>query len=733
MTALAITLFVGITHLQAGLRLVPVGPPAQAGSVFEMRVEGVPDGGNSFDPDEIRVDCAVAPKQGTPYVLPGFRYQEVERSMQSGREVLTPKGSPEWRLRFTPTEATTYALTVTAKTPTAKLSAPPLSVTAKPAHYRGFLRRNPATDLYLEYSDGSPFLALGENTAWPGGRGLDDYRDWIPAMKAAGMNYVRLWCSPWYFGCEDKKGDLANYAQGPLWALDQVMHEFQEAGIQVLLSLDYHGELNTVKDYWGGSDEWKNNAYNSANGGPCASPNDFFTSVVAKDLYKKRLRYLVGRYAAFANLGVWEFWNEIDNVLGALKAEDVVSWHAEMAAYLRGLDPYRHLITTSLSGRWWPELWALPGLDFAQIHSYSQASPAGSLAGDAKQYLSTFHKPVIVGEYGTDWRGYAKEGDPHSRGLHQAIWGTALSGFFGTAEPWWWENIHSDNLYFHFKALRTVLDAAHLGGGGCKPLAVSTPSVAADLGPVDPAGAPFDAKLTLDAEWGPKLSGTAVIRDRFTAGVDGRNLDTFVHGKSHEDLRIPFRILVHCADGARLILHLNSVSNGSVMVVSVNGKEMFRRALPNVNHKWDVNNQYNEDIPVSLPAGRDEIEVVNGGDDWFYLDWVKVEKALPAKRSAAGVPLEGFALGTTDRFAVWLLDPVAAWPANAALADVPAISEGRATVLGLRDGKFAVDWYDTRTGTVISHGEASSSGGKLLLKPPTFREDLAAVLRRAKA
>ena len=229
-------------------------------------------------------------------------------------------------------------------------------------------------------------------------------------------------------------------------------------GIQVLLCLDYHGQLNTTPDYWGGGDNWKNNPYNAANGGPCRKPNDFFTSVVAKEIYKKRLRYLVARFGAFSNVAVWEFWNEIDNVIGVLNPPDVVAWHAEMAAYLKSIDPCRHLVSTSLSGRWWPELWSVAGIDLAQIHSYGQASPASVAPPAAAKYNSTFHKPVIVGEYGTDWRGYAKDGDPHSRGLHQALWGTLTSGFAGSAQTWWWESIHADNLYFHFKAARTFLD-----------------------------------------------------------------------------------------------------------------------------------------------------------------------------------------------------------------------------------------------------------------------------------
>ena len=105
-------------------------------------------------------------------------------------------------------------------------------------------------------------------------------------------------------------------------------------------------------------------------------------------------------------------------------------------------------------------------------------------------------------------------------------------------------------------------------------------------------------------------------------------------------------IKAHCAEGARLILHLNSVSNGAVLQVSVNGSQALRRELPNKDGKWELNNEYNEDIAVPLPAGTNTIEVVNAGDDWFYLDWVKLEKALPAIRVGSGVPSRALHKGT---------------------------------------------------------------------------------------
>ena len=53
---------------------------------------------------------------------------------------------------------------------------------------------------------------------------------------------------------------------------------------------------------------------------------------------------------------MWELFNEIDNAMYGQAPERypdrvVVEWHAEMSAYLKAIDPYGRLVTTSISHR----------------------------------------------------------------------------------------------------------------------------------------------------------------------------------------------------------------------------------------------------------------------------------------------------------------------------------------------------------------------------------------------
>ena len=415
-----------LISLVSGPTLEWVGSVPALGSVGELKIGTLTTSGNPFDPSVNDIRCEVTAPNGSVSIVPAFYYQPMARSLSGSSESITSQGSPQWRIRISPTVPGKYEVLAKVTVLGSTLSTNKLSFVPKRLSYQGFVQKSVSSPLALTYQNGSSFTAVGENLAWPGSRGTFDYDMWIPSLRESGINYVRLWCCPWYFGFEVAPNQLLNYSQRPLWALDYVMQQLKEAGIGVILCIDYHGMLESTPDYWGGNNNWLINPYNSVNGGPAANPNEFFTKPNAKDTYKKRLRYLIGRYSAYSNLVAWEFWNEIDNVIGYLNKPDVVAWHTEMAAFLKANDPYQHLVTTSLSGSWWPELWSIGNLDFSQIHNYGQSSPGKELPNSLKTYSTTLGKPVIVGEYGVDWRGYGAEQDPYHRGLHQALWGSLV-------------------------------------------------------------------------------------------------------------------------------------------------------------------------------------------------------------------------------------------------------------------------------------------------------------------
>ena len=108
-------------------------------------------------------------------------------------------------------------------------------------------------------------------------------------------------------------------------------------------------------------------------------------------------------------------------------------------------------------------------MDFSQYHSYNEPHPARMTAEKTARFFAKYHKPFFVSEYGTDWRGWKPDTDPHFRALHQAIWSGAFNGAAGTGMTWWWESIHTADLYSHWSALSAFLKGTGMGRGDLQP------------------------------------------------------------------------------------------------------------------------------------------------------------------------------------------------------------------------------------------------------------------------
>jgi hypothetical protein len=82
--------------------------------------------------------------------------------------------------------------------------------------------------------------------------------------------------------------------------------------------------------------EWASNPYNAALGGPLKQPGDFVSDPAARDLFKRRLRYIAARWAAYPSLGVWEWWNEINWT--PISDEALKPWITEMTGEMQNYD-----------------------------------------------------------------------------------------------------------------------------------------------------------------------------------------------------------------------------------------------------------------------------------------------------------------------------------------------------------------------------------------------------------
>ena len=406
---------------------------------------------NPFDPAEVSVDAEFTGPEGKMLSLPAVWCQEFRREYHDNSERLVASGEPGWRVRFCAPRSGRWRMRVIAKDSRGQEESPEVEFTVAVSNDSGFVRRAPSNSRYLEFDDGRPYFVIGANVCWAGRQGLRDYEMYFSRLGEAGANYARVWMSA--MPMETKATGLGRYDLANCFYYDQLLAIARKDNLRCMLALDTYGSLNTG-GHWN-EGRWPENPLNVANGGPLAKPTGFGTDPVAKRMYLRRLRYLIGRYAAYTSLGFWEFWNEQDLARGCVPA----AWVAEMAAYLKAHDPYHHLVTTSFAAPGPADVWNISDIDLTQRHIYGGDQPLadmpGELAKDARAH-DAFRKPHLIGEIGISWKGPDTKFDPDGLGteFHNSLWAAALSGTAGGSVNWWWDSyLHPKNLYSHFMAL----------------------------------------------------------------------------------------------------------------------------------------------------------------------------------------------------------------------------------------------------------------------------------------
>ncbi len=486
---------VKVTHVEPSAVTIP------RYGTFELTFRLSETFSNPFDPEVADVVGHFTAPSERKVRVPAFFYQEYERHLVDGKEMLTPKGRPCWKLRFTPTEADaeakksvyTYSVTVNGQELPAISGRQFVSI---PSDRGGFVRRSGKDPRYFELSSGQFFYPIGMNLRSPSdnrkpysplgyelpeGKGTFIYDEYFKKIAENGMNWARIWQCPWWCGLEWTRKwpgfqGMGRYNMENAWRFDYCLEQAAARGIYVQACLTNHGQIVIAKNI---DRQWDDNPLYSGcgEGGPLSDASDFYTHATARKLFRQRLRYTVARWGysphlmAFAIFSEMEFtkayWNDAGaahQLQGNTVCPPVSRWVGEMAAYLKGIDPFGHLVTTHFSHPWrGADVWERRELDFVQSNAYSGFAVWKGLQGAElfrpisrgidhyyDDLMKRFDRPVLIAEYGGHWMKNPK--DVLDAELHCGTWASLTSHLAGATGYWWWLHVHYQDRYAHFRA-----------------------------------------------------------------------------------------------------------------------------------------------------------------------------------------------------------------------------------------------------------------------------------------
>ena len=322
-------------------------------------------------------------------------------------------GGDKWTVRFAPPVQGNYTYQVKCSDPANRdLNGieKKLRVTAytgdNPLLKHGFLRVS-SDQRHFEHADGTPFFWLGDTwwkclcqrMTWEG------FQELTADRKAKGFSVVQIVCGP-YPDEGFLEPSLANEGGLPYESIkfDRVNPKYFDYADRRLKHLVAAGMAPAIVGAWGRGD--------------CNS----MQAIGAAGL-KRHWRYLVARYSAYP-----VFW------ILAGEIPDATKWGqgpwAEVATYLRSIDPYHRLLTCHTGhGRR-----GAPGdshvIDFDMVggnHDERVAVEAKTLAILTTAYAKDPPMPVLVGE--TCYEGHMQQGFGDVQ--RRIFWGNMLSGAAG--------------------------------------------------------------------------------------------------------------------------------------------------------------------------------------------------------------------------------------------------------------------------------------------------------------
>jgi Domain of unknown function (DUF5060)/Secretion system C-terminal sorting domain len=655
---------------------------------------------NPYDYSDITVRGIFTAPGGRKDTVDGFYMQDYTLNTTNG--TIAASGSGIFKIRYAPAETGAWQYTVEVINTLGSATSAAQNFQCNASTAKGFVRKNQTN--YLNFDNNEQYIPVGQNQAWHQNNIYLNYKSWLQKLSDNKANFIRIWQAVWGFGIEWKNGTdgyagLKKYKQTSAYYTDWLMDECKSKGVYIMFCINHHGMVSSNVN-----PNWPESPYNAINGGPCANTWDFFSNATAKNLHKNRLRYIVARWGYSQCVMSWELFNEVDWTDNfATYKNTVKDWHIEMAGYLKSIDVYKHLVTTSYgNGVNDPNTWNNTAIDFTQTHNYiGTPNIENVLAAVSSDYISQYNKPTLNGEFGIDAGNIPLSTiDPNGIYIHNSIWATSFSGAMGAGMSWWWDNyIEPQNLYRHYKPLSEFIATLALKNDNFKKVTAS----------ISGGGT---ADLVLSPGVGFALAGASAFTIDASGAVtpSASQLSNYLFGNTfNTQYRSPptFTVTYPVAGQFKIITGTGAGTNPQVNI--------YLDGTAVLNQNAAINSTYT----INVPAGAHTIKADNLGTDWISI--------ANYTFTNIGSPINAYILKSADssKAGGWVHNKKYNWQYVKDIGIPAAVTGATLMIPGMRIGTYNVQFSDCSTGAAISTVTATASSNNLVITLPSIAWDAA--------
>jgi len=715
---------------------------------FELTLDIAAEYDNPYDFDDIALQATFTTPSGKRVVIDGFYYQPYQLFIATARrgDWIRPIGPPVWKIRFTPTEIGRYSYVVSLKDKHSRsANAPIRHFESTESQCPGFLRVSATDRHYLEFDTGRSFFGIGYGTHFWQATPTDilQHKHHLNQLAYFGGNYTSVnlnTVGECAFELETAQTGLGRYSPINSFKFDYILEAARKRGIYILPCLNQTAVA--TQQFWNGC------RYNQRNGGPCAEPQDYFTDPKMLKLTQQRLRYIVARWGYSPNILGWELFNEVNYTDGFQKNRpSVQNWHRQMAAYLKQIDPNRHLVTTSFGSSLLvedPNIWRLAEIDVLTTHRYPQAM-TGNLR-KMLQYKLQYGKPNLAGEcaLSASLCGQAQQIDPEGIALHNSIWVSALSHAAGTILHWFATEYHDPlDLYEHYRAFADY--AADIAWSKEEFSDIAPPAIRPNQ-----SRTWQDLRINGDRRWAKPESDRFRIDNgqlwEITHRIHPKTNDPKLLDTSNEELVKKLPGILFGTDDRRfqcdltlaihaphtpttLEIHLAAVGKtGTTLDFLINGQLAQSLTIADRDGKNNPSaDELHDTVVLPLVAENTELTIRNRGQTWVSLRTLILKNAA---REFIDDDTIVFGLKGKTVTLLWLQNAQHSWYLRwkdpTPLRTVENIA---LTLPDMPNGDYRVEWWNTYTGRIFKEETVSCTHTTLTLQPPAFEKDIACKIR----